>query len=70
MDIADEIAHCAMMIDQARDLLEQGEQARARERALSAKQHAEAAQSQTDGGHARQVQECLDAANKLLERCG
>ena len=68
MTTADDIAHCALMIDQARDLLERGEIAKAHERATSARDHARAAQTHTDVGHARQVQECLDAADKLLSR--
>ena len=68
MTTADDIAHCALMIDQARDLLERGEIEKARERALSALDHARAAQTHTDVGHARQVQECCTAADRLLAR--
>lgn len=73
MDIADEIAHCAMMIDQARDLMERGDEDRARERLNTAREHAERARSEsdeTDDGHARQVQECLDASEALLKKLG
>lgn len=71
MDIADEIAHCAMMIDQARDLMDRGDEDRARERLNTAREHAERARSatdETDDGHARQVQECLDASEALLKK--
>jgi hypothetical protein len=68
MDTADEIAHCAMMIDQARDLLERGDVDHARDRANAAREHARSAQNRTDLCHARQVQECCEAAEALLTR--
>jgi len=68
MDVADEIAHCAMMIDQARDLMERGDRDAARERLRTAHEHAERARSSTDEGHARQIQECIDASEILLKQ--
>lgn len=68
MDIADEISHCALMIDQAKDLIERGDTDGARERLEKARDHATRAKAESDEGHARQVQECLDASAVLLEK--
>ncbi len=68
MDVADEIAHCAMMIDQARDLMERGMLVESRARAERARDHARTAQRWSDPGHQRQVRECIDAAEAILRK--